>query len=508
VPEEGSAEGQEREESIAESIFSHKKLLSLQQNVSNLQKTSRSHHETVMRLERNMSDTISENDLRRAIGLALEEFDSQLTEAFRDANRKSLSMFAKQDDVTDLQGRIEKKVNVTDYNLVLQKLSELRRYVDTMAESVFIGHQESKEEFAKEVNVDKALKLKADLVELTSVRAKLERLEAIVTANDSKQTAGLEELREQVTQSNAASIKANRTAIEQNKAWIARLEDDQVSLTQRMAIAEENVTTLMKDNVSLTQKQVEMAERQDGVIWRACQSLQKMLDSMELKTCELQEELKELHTNVDGFQTQATKKFQHLFDDSDQCKEQLKFLMEATEMLKRRARETNKSNSTQFKDLSDSDGKLFDQLASLERLLKAQERDLKALEKNVVKRLANLAPASARTLEPLPPAEPIPYDPNQHLHGVLSQLEKIANSSPPKLPRSMDDFSSGEDPAFNPALSALANLGMAKAQGAYGLSPRVPLPGMKPAPSGLPMPAAGTAGAVRSAAVKKSARGM
>merc|ERR1719230_2434808 len=219
--EEGEAD--EREESIAEGIMTYKKLLALQQGVSTLQKTSRTHHETVVRLEKAMSDTISENDLRRAIGLALEEFDSQLVEAFRDSNRKCLAMFAKSEDVAEIQTKMDKKVNFTEYNTVLQKLSELRRYVDTMAESVFIGHQESKEEFAKEVNVEKALKLKADLVELTQVRAKLERLEAVVTANDLKHNHRMDELAEQVTHSQAQNIKANSAMIEQNKGMIQKL---------------------------------------------------------------------------------------------------------------------------------------------------------------------------------------------------------------------------------------------------------------------------------------------
>merc|ERR1712187_946965 len=156
-------------------------------------------------------------------------------------------------------------------------------------------------------------------------------------------------------------------------------------------------------------------------------------------------------------------------------------------MLKRRGRESNKTSSAQFKELSESDSKLSDQLASLERSLKGHERDLRALEKNVVKRLASIGAASpaAVSIEPLPPTEPIPFDSNQHLHGVLAQLERIANASPQKLPRPMGaDFSSAEDPTLNPALAGLASLASARTQGVYGLSPRVPLPSMKPAPSG------------------------
>ena len=44
---------------------------------------------------------------------------------------------------------------------VLVKISDLRRYIDTMAASVLVGHEESKDEFAKATTVDQALKLKA-----------------------------------------------------------------------------------------------------------------------------------------------------------------------------------------------------------------------------------------------------------------------------------------------------------------------------------------------------------
>merc|ERR1719408_874561 len=118
MAEEGGVDSMECEDSITEGMMTHKRLISLQQNVSTLQKTSRTHHEMVVRLERAMSDTISENDLRRAIGLALEEFDSQLVEAFRDSNRKCMSMFAKQEDVAEIQGKIDKKADTQMCNTV------------------------------------------------------------------------------------------------------------------------------------------------------------------------------------------------------------------------------------------------------------------------------------------------------------------------------------------------------------------------------------------------------
>jgi len=505
MPEEGAADATEREESIAEGMMSYKKLLNLQQGVSTLQKTSRTHHEMVMRLERAMSDTISENDLRRAIGLALEEFDSQLVEAFRESNRKCMSMFAKTEEVVEIQSKIDKKVNFTEYNAVLQKLSDLRRYIDTMAESVFIGHQESKEEFAKEVNVEKALKLKADLTELTEVRAKLERLEAVVTANDQKHNMTMDELREQVTQGNAKNIKTNRAMIEANKEIITKLEQEGIVINKRVTAAEENIVHLREDTVKLTEKQDEMQERQDGVIWRACQSLQGLFQSLEGKQHDMQGELKLLHSNVEQFQDFATQRFQQLFDDEEQVKEQVKFLMEASEMLKRRAREFNKNHTSQLKDLTSSDSKLNEQMASLERSFKAHERELRAVEKRMT--YTSLAPNS----EPLPPTDPVPIDPNQHLQGVMAHLERIANSQPLKLPYSkgvppLPGGFTEQDAALIPALAGIASLAPQSArspQGAYGLSPRLPAPGQLPAPPAGPGPGAGM---VRTQAPRKVAR--
>merc|ERR1719424_1749573 len=247
-------------------MMSYKKLLSLSQGVGTLHKTSRAHHEMVVKLERAMSDTISENDLRRAIGLALEEFDSQLVEAFRDSNRKCMSMFAKTEDVVEMQGKMDKKVNFAEYNFILQKLTDLRRYIDTMAESVLVGHQESNEAFAKSEDVDRDLNLKADLTELTQVRAKLERLEAIVTANDAKHNGTMEDLKEQVTNANANNITANRKMIEENQRVIGTLKADGVTMDKRMVTAEGQIGKLSQDTKTVMGKQEEMQQRQDGTI--------------------------------------------------------------------------------------------------------------------------------------------------------------------------------------------------------------------------------------------------
>jgi chromosome segregation ATPase len=479
IAEEGVGEAMEREESIAEGMMSYKKLLALHQGVATLRKTSRTHHEMVVRLEKAMGDTISENDLRRAIGLALEEFDSQLVEAFRDSNRKCISMFAKSEDVAEIQSKIDKKVNFDQYNAVLQKLSELRKYIDTMAESVFIGHQESQEEFAKTGEVEKYLKQKADLAELTQVRAKLERLEAVVTANDMKHNTSMDDMNQMVTKSNASNIQINRQMIEENKNLIAQLQNDTQSLMTRMDGAEEQIEKLNEDTANIAEKQGDIQERQDNVIWRACQSLQGLFQGMEGKVNDLNEDLTDMRTNVDKFQDFATQRIQQLFDDDEQVKEQVRFLMEASEMLKRRSREFTKTHNSQLKDLQSSEAKLMEQMGTLERSFKAHERELRAIEKRTPTLSSALATMASGDILPPVIAEPVPLDPNQNLQNVLTQLEMIANGTP--MPS-----------------KALMPLG-ANA----GLSPPLPLKSPRPP---LPMGPTGSTSTARTQAPRRTPR--
>merc|ERR1719424_1159449 len=494
-------------------MMSYKKLLSLSQGVCTLHKTSRAHHEMVVKLERAMSDTISENDLRRAIGLALEEFDSQLVEAFRDSNRKCMSMFAKTEDVVEMQGKMDKKVNFAEYNFILQKLTDLRRYIDTMAESVLVGHQESNEAFAKSEDVDRDLNLKADITELTQIRAKLERLEAIVSANDLKHNGTMEDLKEQVTNANANNIKANRTMIEENQKLIGTLKTDGVAMDKRMVTAEGQIGKLTQDTRIVMCKQEEMQQRQDGTIWRACQSLQGLFHTMEGKMSTLGDGLQQLRSNEEQFKAFSTQRFQQLFDADEQVKEQVKFLVEASEMLKRRTREFQKKQDIQVKDLTSSEDKLTQQMAAIERSFKGQERELKTIEKRIPQVLSLLAS------DPSPPPDTGPVDSNQHLNGVLAQLERISDGTATRLPRPLgNDMRVMADQDTN-LMSALANLaGMAplplgaggsaaKPQPAgYAQSPRLPMPGLKLAPPAGPAGASGPLGSARKEAAKKGLR--
>ena len=87
-------------------------------------------------------------------------------------------------------------------------------------------------------------------------------------------------------------------------------------------------------------------------------------------------------------------------------------------MIKRRSREQGKSNTTLFKELGDTQVQLREQLAALERVMKKNEREVRAVERTHRALSCDAAPAQL--------ALPAPADPNDRLKGVLEQLERIA----------------------------------------------------------------------------------
>merc|ERR1740117_15464 len=169
--------------------------------------------------------------------------------------------------------------------------------------------------------------------------------------------------------------------IETNKELIAKLVEEGNGMNQRMTTAEDQVGQLSADTQKLTETQEDMQGRQDGVIWRACQSLQGLFNTIDGKVNDLNVELKTMCSSGEQFQTFSTQRFNQLFDYDEQVKEQIKFLMEASEMLKRRAREFNKNHTGQLKEIATSETKLTEQMTAIERSLKAHGRELRALEK-------------------------------------------------------------------------------------------------------------------------------
>jgi len=418
-------------EPIAEHNFNRKKMLTLEQGINKLSRAARQQNEVVAQIEGGMKSMISETDLRRAIGLAFQEFEQRLEDAFQDSNRKCLAMFSKRDEVCELETLISKKVNWVEYNAVLKKVSDLRMYLDTMAEDIFIGHREALNgEFAKKADktmVEDALKIKADWVEVNEVRARLERLEVLVQHTDARHTAAVEALREQTVAERTALAEEHRALIGENAASVAALRTEHAAAVERLGGAEREIEVLTRAAEKLREVQQALSNKHDEVIMPTIASMQEQLGEVEAAAERTRQGLKVLADECKGFQQTATQKFTDLFAQAQHCKEQIEFLMQATEMIKRRSRETSKSTDTRFKEGSEDQERLAQQVAALEKQLKRHEREVRQLE-----RLASRAD-NAATLLPLPPppeAAP-PADPSDRLRGVLEQLEKIGGSGPP-----------------------------------------------------------------------------
>merc|ERR1740117_1124694 len=133
----------------------------------------------------------------------------------------------------------------------------------------------------------------------------------------------------------------------------------------------------------------------------------------------MQQDLQALDGNGKEFRSVSEQRFTDLTAQAKTCREHLDFLMQATEMIKRRSREQGKSNTTLFKELGEAQSQLREQLAALERVMKKNEREVRAVERT--HRALSSDGAAAQLALPAPAP-----DPNDRLKGVLEQLERIA----------------------------------------------------------------------------------
>lgn len=214
-------------------------------------------------------------------------------------------------------------------------------------------------------------------------------------------------------------------------------------------------------------------KRQEDLIMATLASLKDQLAQVDEATKRMHQGLQALEGDLKEFRGVSEERFTELTSQAKTCREHLDFLMQATEMIKRRAREQSKSVAGSLKDLGDGQETLKAQLASLERALKRQERDVRATER------------SARTLVEGTAIVPA-TDPNDRLRGVLEQLERIADadgppSNPlrPALPAPSKATALEQDLASLPRFAGSAGpapidtaRGPSSARSAYSLSPR------------------------------------
>merc|ERR1719197_1198656 len=204
---------------LAQQLHQGKQIRALEEQLADLQKIVKTQHSTLSTAETQLRSTISQADLRRAIGLAFQEFEMRMQEELQQTHRTVLSQFCKRDEVQEVVSLVSKKVNWHDYQALLGKVTELRTYIDHTAESVFLGQRDAlQQEFARKADataVDMALKAKADFREINDLRARLERLEMLFTGAGLHQNARLDELREDLTTQMATQMKSLQEQLEE-----------------------------------------------------------------------------------------------------------------------------------------------------------------------------------------------------------------------------------------------------------------------------------------------------
>lgn len=484
---------------IAEQIFQRKKLQGIEDGIVSLKKDSRLQQESVLKIEVDMRTMITEADLRRAIGLAFQEFEVRLQDAFQESNRKFLNMFSKKEDVASVEGMISKKVNWSEYHHVLSKISELRSYIDTTAESVFIGHRDAlHQEFARKADaatVDMALKSKADFTEMNDLRARLERLEMLFSHAGMHHSAMLEDLRTELTDKFNGQIKQLQVHIKDHTEEIDRLKEQQKATVDRVGSNEAAIAKLHSHTDTLQERQNKLWNNQLGILDDVAK-IKEEIETLHEGQQNQKKELTTLNGNLEDLRSQEVSHFSEISEHTRVHSQQLEFLMQASEATKRRMRELSKKLEDACKGLTEENEHLTEHLSALERTMKRQEQTVKSMDQRV----------QVGGIKQIRPPESAP-DPNLHLHGVLSQLSAIAIDprEPPSLKNATSAdlentsklplpwMSGGEDgtlPRLPPgagntgALESARSTNLsagAKIGGMYGLSPRVVSGGSKPA---------------------------
>mmetsp|Transcript_78130 Transcript_78130/g.203573 ORF Transcript_78130/g.203573 Transcript_78130/m.203573 type:complete len:519 (+) Transcript_78130:2-1558(+) len=405
------------QEPLAEQIFGRKRLCHIEQGVDRLQRASREQQDAVSNLEAGLQERISKADLRREISLAFQELDRRVEDAILDSGRKCLALFSRKDDTLQLSERVDKKVSWAEHNAVLKRLSDLRLYVETMANETFVGHREAlNAEFAKKADAEmvrEALAAKAGCDEVRGLTERVERLEAAAREAGAQQAAAIEAGCAQLEAQIRGQLEKQQAALAESEAAIAALRSEVAQQARRLAAAEAETRQSSEASNKLKRALQALQDQYDEAVMPALKTMKEKLSKMDSVALKTTDDLMRLTAGSKSFQEVSQKSAEELSRQGTACKEQIEFLVQATDMIKRKARESTKSTTAKFAELADEDGRLREQLAALERGLKKQERDLRAAGRA------------------LPAPEP-PPDPNERLVGVLQQLEAIAGGGNPQ----------------------------------------------------------------------------
>lgn len=361
---------------LAEQIHQGKRINTLDtqlQDVKKLVNTLRTGSQTT---EEQLRGTISQADLRRAMGLAFQEFEMRMQEELQETHRTVLSQFCKRDEVQDIVSLVSKKVNWTDYQSLLGKVTELRTYIDHTAESIFLGQRDAlQQEFARKADatsVDMALKSKADFREINDLRARVERLEMLFTGSGVHMNARFDELREDLTTGMRLSVQQIQGSLTRDREAIEKLQQiEKTSSAERenlRATIKQVGTRLEELQGSLPSTAEAMAKLEEQTA-----TMTRLINEFREEKGATQQERLELNNQARALEHKTEEQYKELKETIKMSGEQVAFLTEASEALKRRVREVARTLTDQNKTMSlEKDGLE----ARLAQLVAAKAKDI------------------------------------------------------------------------------------------------------------------------------------
>eukprot|EP00928_Gymnodinium_smaydae_P098023 TRINITY_DN9016_c0_g1_i2.p1 TRINITY_DN9016_c0_g1~~TRINITY_DN9016_c0_g1_i2.p1 ORF type:complete len:582 (+),score=125.31 TRINITY_DN9016_c0_g1_i2:121-1746(+) len=425
---------------IAEHNFARNRILAFDRTLDQLRRDARQQHEIVANLNEGMKSMISEADLRRALGLSFEEIESRLEDVFQDSNRRCLAMFARREDLVELQNLIGKKVNWAEHHSVLERLTELKQYIDVMSESVFVGHQNAlNAEFGKKADisvVEQALKSKADFGDVSEVRARLERLESLLESAETRHSKSLDDLRAEMEEHGCQHAARQEEVVKANRAAVLSLEESLAATSARLKAVESEVKLASQQRSKMAEMEKMLRTRQESVL-ASISALQDRMQGHDEEAVKVNEALNSIGNELQDMRDESDKSIRGINDQLSGCKDKIDFLMQASEALKRKSKELSKNTLARIEDICKDQEKHTTQIVSLERTVKKSDKDLRSLEHRFssAENDRNGAVGGFRALMPPAPDElsggPAVDAPTERLKGVLESLERIANGGHP-----------------------------------------------------------------------------
>lgn len=500
---------------VAEQIHQGKRLKGVEEEIVQLTNASGLQMQVVSKLEESLRSCISESELRRAIGLAFQEFETRLNDAFQESNRKFLNLFAKKEEVSEVHSAVGKKVNWGEYHHVLGKLAELRSYIDTAAETVFIGHRDALHgEFARKADaatVDMALKSKADLAEVNDLRARLERLEMLLSHAGTVQSARLDELRDDMNAKLNQNVKQLAGQIKEHADLIKGSLEHQKAQDEQLTGCAGSIGELGSSSRKLfeiTGSHGRVHEDHKGQITQ----IKDLIDGVNAIARKNRKVLDDAVAELKEVNRGSEQRFGEISQKEKILERQLEFLMQASEASKRKVKEMGKSLGKTCTGLASDTERCAEAIATCEAQLRSTEHKLRAIQDEGGGGggggLAGLLSSGRRRDKSPPPS------PNRHLAGVLEQLQAIVSEdifvkrppegggggplslpapAPPGVP-SKDAAAAASMAALSGALRGGGNTwppGQAAAEQIYRNPAVPPLP---KAPSSVPSSARGAGG--------------